>query len=80
MSDNVQARIVCYIVSHVETHGYPPSVRDIATELDLVPSTTQYHLQRMFDQGILKRPPGVPRAITVSEAGMKLARDPLAEL
>ena len=68
--------IIAYILDHREQHGYPPSVREIAAKWDVVPASAQSTLRRMYAEGLLVRTPGIPRSITISEAGMKLVHDP----
>lgn len=69
--------IVQFVYDYTNEHGYPPTVREIADECGLMRSSAQARLKRMFEQGILKRPPGVARGLSISEAGMKMISEPL---
>lgn len=44
--------------------GYPPSLREIATEVGLVISTVSYHLSLMEREGSVRGGAGQPRTIT----------------
>lgn len=59
-----QAVLRC-IVSYVENRSYPPSVREIADELDLSVSTVHKHLGWLVSEGYIRRAPGLSRAIEV---------------
>lgn len=54
------------ILSHVSTHGYPPSVREIGQAVGLHSSSSVAHqLQVLQARGYLTRTPGVNRGLTV---------------
>ena len=45
-----------YIKEYIVSHGYPPTVREIAKELDVSsPATIQAHLDRLADKGYIKK-------------------------
>jgi len=45
-----------YIKEYIVSHGYPPTVREIATELNVSsPATVQTHLDRLADKGYIKK-------------------------
>jgi repressor LexA len=45
-----------YIKEYIVSHGYPPTVREIATELNVSsPATVQSHLDRLADKGYIKK-------------------------
>jgi len=61
-----QRAIVAYIRTHVAAHGYPPTVRDIATAVGLVsPSSVAYQLGELTRLGAIRRDPDRPRALAV---------------
>ena len=45
-----------YIKEYIVSHGYPPTVREIATNLNVSsPATVQTHLDRLADKGYIKK-------------------------
>ena len=45
-----------FIKEYIVEHGYPPTVREIAKELDVSsPATVQAHLDRLADKGYIKK-------------------------
>ena len=45
-----------FIKEYIVSHGYPPTVREIAKELDVSsPATIQAHLDRLADKGYIKK-------------------------
>ena len=63
LSDRQQA-IIDFVDSHMELHGYPPTVREICTGVGLnSPSTVHAHLGRLERMGLLRRDPSKPRAL-----------------
>lgn len=64
-----QRRILDFIRSWVEEHGYPPSVREIGEAVGLVsPSSVAYQLKELEKKGILRRDPNRPRAVDVRQS------------
>lgn len=64
----VRERILESIISYIETHGYPPTVREISDMVGLKStSSTQSHLKRMAIEGMIETdaPDSSPRAIRV---------------
>ncbi|MFV2016926.1 transcriptional repressor LexA [Micromonospora sp. LOL_023] len=65
-----QRRILEFIRSWVDRHGYPPSVREIGEAVGLVsPSSVAYQLKEMERKGFLRRDPNRPRAVDVRPMG-----------
>jgi repressor LexA len=65
-----QRRILEFIRSWVERHGYPPSVREIGEAVGLVsPSSVAYQLKELEKKGFLRRDPNRPRAVDVRAPG-----------
>ena len=61
-----QRRILEFIRSWVDRHGYPPSVREIGEAVGLVsPSSVAYQLKALEAKGFIRRDPNRPRAVDV---------------
>lgn len=59
-----QQRILDYIGQHVRDHGYPPSVREIGSAVNLRSSSTVHgHLARLEARGYLRHDASKPRTI-----------------
>ncbi len=59
-----QREIVEFIKRHLDTTGYPPTIREIGKALGLQsPSTVHAHLAKLETAGLLRRDPTKPRAI-----------------
>ena len=68
----MQQRIYEYIVSCIQDHGYPPSVREIGEAVGLrSPSTVHFHLKRLEEAGVIEKGAGKGRAITLLEPPQK---------
>lgn len=64
-----QRQILLVVHEEVRAHGFPPSVREIATRVGLAsPSTVKHHLDALERSGYLQRAPGLPRALELSSA------------
>lgn len=71
----MQQKVYDYIVKCVTEQGYPPSVREICTELDFKsPSTAHFHIKHLEDLGYIERGAGKGRAIALVGEGIKPAR------
>lgn len=69
-----QRAILDVIHQHVNTHGYPPAVREIGNAVGLSsPSSVHAQLEALEQKGYLRRDPTKPRA-------MELGRDPETSL
>lgn len=65
-----QAEILAFIEEHLDTHGYPPTVREIGQGVGLAsPSTVHRHLEKLEEGGHLRRDPSKPRAMLVGMKG-----------
>ena len=61
-----QEQVLEFIRDSVRANGYPPTVREICTALDLSsPSTVHAHLSNLERLGLIKRDPTKPRALDV---------------
>ena len=59
-----QQEIWQFLADYVDSHGYPPTVREIGDAVGLAsPSTVHAHLATLERAGLLKRDPTKPRAI-----------------
>jgi repressor LexA len=59
-----QQEIWDFLVDYVDTHGYPPTVREIGEAVGLAsPSTVHAHLANLERSGLLRRDPAKPRAL-----------------
>ncbi len=65
-----QREIIEFVNTHVEKHGYPPTVREIGQAVGLTsPSTVHAHLAKLEAAGLIRRDPTKPRALEVIEGG-----------
>jgi len=61
-----QRQILEYILQHIETHGYPPTVREIGEAVKLSSSSTVHaHLKNLEEAGLIRRDAVLTRAIKV---------------
>jgi repressor LexA len=59
-----QQEIWQFLVEYVNSHGYPPTVREIGEAVGLAsPSTVHAHLANLERAGLLRRDPTKPRAL-----------------
>jgi len=59
-----QQEIWQFLVTYVDGHGYPPTVREIGKAVGLASSSTVHaHLANLEKYGVLRRDPTKPRAI-----------------
>ena len=62
-----QRQILEFLTSYVDSHGYPPTVREIGEAVGLAsPSTVHAHLANLERAGVLKRDPTKPRALELT--------------
>lgn len=75
---SMQQKIYDYIVSSIQTQGYPPSVREICEAVGLKsPSTVQFHLKHLEAAGVISKGAGKGRAITLTEPPPSVNRVPV---
>ena len=61
-----QQQVLDYIGDHVESFGYPPTLREIAKQFDLSgPRAAVKHLEALQRKGRIRRSPGSSRGIEV---------------
>jgi repressor LexA len=59
-----QRQILHFILQHIETRGYPPTVREIGEAVNLSSSSTVHaHLRSLEESGLIKRDAVLTRAI-----------------
>lgn len=67
-----QQAIYDFICEYTESHGYPPSVREIGSAVGLAsPSTVHMHLKVLEERGYIKRDSKKPRTIEVTASDQK---------
>ena len=65
-----QKEILEFVNTHVDAHGYPPTVREIGQAVGLTsPSTVHAHLAKLESAGLIRRDATKPRALEVIEGG-----------
>ncbi len=70
-----QTEILEYIKSQILNKGYPPSVRDICTAVDLKSTSSVHaHLETLEKNGYIRRDPTKPRAIEIIDDNFNLTR------
>ncbi len=63
-----QNLILTFIRTHIREHGYPPSVREIASHAGVTStSSIHHHLTVLVDKGCLRRAHNRSRALVVIE-------------
>lgn len=63
---NVQRQLLDLITAHVETHGFPPSLRELTGSGPLSSTASVTHqLWNLENKGYIRRNPNRARAITV---------------
>ena len=61
-----QAEIYQFILQYTKEHGYPPSVREIGTAVNLKsPSTVHFHMKQLEAEGYILKADGKTRAISL---------------
>jgi repressor LexA len=56
-----------FVKAYIRQHTYPPTLREIADGCYLTPMAVTRHLERLEGEGKLKRAPGIPRGITLTD-------------
>lgn len=70
-----QKQILYYIQQHMDTHGYPPTVREIGQAVNLSSSSTVHaHLKTLEEQGHILRDPVLTRAIKLAPCAQEMRR------
>ncbi|MBO5926044.1 MAG: transcriptional repressor LexA [Clostridia bacterium] len=67
-----------YIQNYVETNGFPPTVRDICSDLSIKSTATaHYYLNKLTERGLLNKPTEKKRALSVKAKHEKPITVPL---
>lgn len=70
-----QRDILTFVQRYADTHGYPPSVREIGQAMGLNSSSTVHsHLEALTRKGFLRRDPSKPRALEILRDGLRPQR------
>ena len=65
-----QNDVLTFVRRYTDSHGYPPSVREIGTAMGLTSSSTVHsHLAALERKGYLRRDPSKPRALEILRDG-----------
>ena len=73
-----QKQILNYIQHHMDAHGYPPTVREIGSNVGLSSSSTVHaHLKSLQEQGHIERDAVLTRAIKLTGTGGDEGRPPM---
>ncbi len=77
-----QQEIWDFLVRYVDSHGYPPTVREIGEHVGLAsPSTVHAHLANLERAGLIKRDPTKPRALELTgRAASRGSAEPPADV
>ncbi len=70
-----QQEILSYIKDQILSKGYPPTVRDICTAVNLKSTSSVHsHLESLEKNGYIRRDPTKPRAIEIIDDNFNLTR------
>lgn len=73
-----QEQVLSFIKEFTRRNGYPPTVREIGSELELSsPSTVHVHLANLERLGLIRRDPSKPRALELVDSVRPLRPLPL---
>jgi repressor LexA len=76
-----QQEIWHFLVEYVESHGYPPTVREIGEAVGLAsPSTVHAHLANLERAGLLRRDPTKPRALELLGRRVETPQQPARDV
>ena len=76
-----QQEILEYIKSQILNKGYPPSVRDICSAVNLKSTSSVHaHLESLEKNGYIRRDPSKPRAIEIIDDNFNLTRRELVNV
>lgn len=71
-----QLSILACIAEGIQSHGFPPTVREIANTVGLAsPSSAKYQLDLIEKAGIITRDPRRSRTIEITELGLEILRN-----
>ena len=67
-------QVMAEVGRFVEAWGYPPSIRQLATELGLSAAGVKYHLDALRDLGMVTWEPGQSRTVRLTADGERAIR------
>ncbi|WP_257613451.1 LexA family protein, partial [Oenococcus oeni] len=72
MAETKQLGILRFIYEKQNEKGYPPTVREIGEAVGLSSTSTVHgHIDRLEKHGLLHKDPTKPRAIEITEKGLR---------
>jgi repressor LexA len=72
-----QNEILSLIRDYQAKHGYPPSLRELASHFKVYPNSIQDHLKALTRKGYLKREPNRSRGVSLTQSSGQLRTIPL---
>ncbi|WP_018348201.1 LexA family protein [Longispora albida] len=66
---DTRREVLASIAGYTREHGYPPSLREIASATGLSATTADYHLRRLANSGYLRRAYGRSRSLVLTDLG-----------
>ncbi len=72
-----QNEILTLIRDYQTKHGYPPSLRELASHFKVYPNSIQDHLKALIKKGYLKREPNRSRGVSLTRSSGQLRTIPL---
>lgn len=67
LGEERREQIMAFIREYRVEHGYSPSIRECAADVDLSINATSRHLDRLVDDGSLRKTPNVQRSLVPAE-------------
>jgi repressor LexA len=71
-----QREVVRLVRRHVAKHGFPPTLRELASELDIAPSAIAGHLAAAERKGVLRRASRTARGMTLTNGDIIHGKKP----
>ena len=65
MLSKLQEKTLSIIRSHVKTHGFAPSIREVADALERTPTAARQHIAALARKGVIRFTPKTPRSIVI---------------
>ena len=62
---SAQRQVLDLLTRYVESHGYPPTRKELATEIGCWPNAVQDHLSALHTKGYVRIDPHVARGIVL---------------
>lgn len=76
-----QAEILEYMKQEILSKGYPPSVREICSAVNLSSTSSVHaHLEKLEKNGYIRRDPAKPRCIEIVDDTFQLTRREMAQI